>query len=140
MGGRAVGLVSTLLITRFITPKDYGSVNVTFSLTHSADYFSRLGLFHYVVTNPKADRSTVFHASAMNLVMALVTFADTVCAKVKIPPGPAAWKISKLDSFFELSVQNKLTEVLLFAEPLRLLGAAGGVGGAASVVALATLE
>ena len=63
-------------------------------------------------------------------MVVLVTFADTICTNPKGPPGLVAWYISKLDSLSDLSVQNKLTDVLLAAEPLRALGAAGTLVGA----------
>ncbi|HEX3772971.1 MAG TPA: oligosaccharyltransferase, partial [Polyangiaceae bacterium] len=43
MGSRAVGLIGTLVVTRFIAPAEYGEVTVAAVLVMSANQFSTIG-------------------------------------------------------------------------------------------------
>lgn len=61
---RSLSLVGTLLITRFLTPDDYGQVSAAAVVTMSANYFSQLGIGQYVAAHPKASRAETFHATA----------------------------------------------------------------------------
>jgi len=75
MGSRAIGLVGTLVITRFIAPEEYGEVTVAAVLAMTANQLSSVGLGQYLVARPEAPRSTAFHITTFHVclgVLALV--------------------------------------------------------------------
>jgi PST family polysaccharide transporter len=75
LGGRVVGLVCTIIITRYLDKAEYGAVMVAISLVLTADEFSRLGLLQYVVAKPDAGRRMAFHASFFHLLFGLLALA-----------------------------------------------------------------
>ena len=68
VGSRALGLVGTLVLTRFVAPHDYGEVGVAAVLVLMVQQFSTLGLGQYVIAKPDADRSIAFHATFYHLL------------------------------------------------------------------------
>jgi PST family polysaccharide transporter len=69
MGSRAVGLIGTLVVTRFIAPAEYGEVTVAAVLVMSANQFSTVGFGQYLVAKPDAPRSVAFHATTYHFVL-----------------------------------------------------------------------
>ncbi|MCC6748436.1 MAG: oligosaccharide flippase family protein [Deltaproteobacteria bacterium] len=64
--------MSTLLITRYVSPGDYGELSVAVVLVYTTDVLSRFGLFQYFLAKPEADRADIFHATVYNLVLILL--------------------------------------------------------------------
>ena len=75
MGSRAIGLVGTLVITRFIAPGEYGEVTVAAVLVMTANQFSTIGLGQYLVARPDAPRSAAFHATIFHFFLGLLALA-----------------------------------------------------------------
>jgi PST family polysaccharide transporter len=67
IGSRAIGLVGTLIVTRFIAPAEYGEVSVAAVLVLTANQLSTLGLGQYLIANPDAGRSVGFHATLYHI-------------------------------------------------------------------------
>lgn len=74
VGSRAIGLVGTLIITRFIAPAEYGEVTVAAVLVMTAQQLSTLGLGQYLIANPDAGRGAAFHVTAYHSLLGLVAF------------------------------------------------------------------
>lgn len=72
LASRSLSIVGTLLITRFLTPEDYGQVSAAAVVTLSTNYFSQLGIGQYVAAHPKATRAETFHATAYLFAAGLV--------------------------------------------------------------------
>jgi len=72
VGGRALGLIGTLLITRFLTPDEYGQVNTAWIFVASVGMFAAFGFGQYIVANPKEDDEVVFHATVYNQLTTLI--------------------------------------------------------------------
>lgn len=75
VGARAIGLISTLVLTRFIPPAEYGAVSVATIIVLTASNLTGFGLFHYVLATPDAKRSTIFHATFYHSVVGVLAFA-----------------------------------------------------------------
>lgn len=72
MGSRAIGLVGTLLVTRFVAPAEYGEVMVAAVLVMTANQLSTLGIGQYIIVRPDAPRSVAFHATAFHVGLGLL--------------------------------------------------------------------
>jgi PST family polysaccharide transporter len=72
IGARAIGLIGTLIVTRFVAPSDYGEVSVAAVLVLTANQFSTLGLGQYLIANPDAGRSAGFHATLYHVVLGVL--------------------------------------------------------------------
>ncbi len=72
LGARGIGLISTLIITRYLSPQEYGEVSVAVVLVLTADQLTQCGLFCYIVAKPQAGRSTVFHITVYNMLLAII--------------------------------------------------------------------
>ncbi len=68
LGSRVVTVVGTLFLTRYLAPDAYGEVIVAATVVLTANQLVNLGVGHYVVSKPTADREVVFHATAYYLV------------------------------------------------------------------------
>ncbi|HEV8547658.1 MAG TPA: oligosaccharide flippase family protein [Polyangiaceae bacterium] len=73
VGARAIGLLSTLVLARFLTPSEYGEVTVAAVLVMTASQLSTLGFGQFLIANPAAPRSTAFHVTVFHLVSGLLT-------------------------------------------------------------------
>jgi len=74
VGGRLVGLIGTLILTRFLAPAEYGAVSVAIVVVTTAHFLSSAGFGQYVVANPKAGPDVVFHAFVYHFGSGLVGF------------------------------------------------------------------
>jgi PST family polysaccharide transporter len=63
VGSRGIGLVGTLLLTRFLDPETYGEASLAYLVVASTQMISNCGLPQYLVAKPKEGRSAAFHAS-----------------------------------------------------------------------------
>src|SRR5262245_44845774 len=75
MGGRAVGVIGTLVITRFLAPDDIGEVSDAAILAMTASWITIWGFGQYTVVNGRgADKAEVtWHATFFYFVLGLVS-------------------------------------------------------------------
>ncbi len=75
MGGRAVGVIGTLVITRFLSPHTIGEVSDAAILTMTANWITIWGFGqYYVVKGRGADRAeVVWHATFFYLVLGILS-------------------------------------------------------------------
>lgn len=66
---RAIGLVATLVITRFVTPGEYGEVTVAVVLTLTVNQLSTIGWGQYLVSKPDAPPSAAFHVTTFHVCL-----------------------------------------------------------------------
>ena len=72
VGARLVGLVGTLIVTRFVGPDDYGEVTVAAVLAMTANQVSTIGLGQYLVSRPDAGRAAAFHATTYHVLLGVL--------------------------------------------------------------------
>jgi PST family polysaccharide transporter len=78
MLARGIGLVGTLVITRYLSPHAVGEVTVAMVLVMTAHQFSLLGLGHYVASKPDGGREAAFHSTVITLATGLVAIGGAV--------------------------------------------------------------
>src|SRR5690606_37312455 len=78
IGGRGLGLVGTLVLTRFLAPEAYGEVSIATVIVMIVNAFVALGFGQYVVANPKAGREVGFHATFYHVVLGTVVLTGLV--------------------------------------------------------------
>jgi lipopolysaccharide exporter len=83
IGSRAIGLIGTLVITRFVAPDEYGEVMIAAVLVMTAQQLSTLGLGQYLIAHPEASRAAAFHVTAFHIALGAVAFV------VLLAVGPA---------------------------------------------------
>ena len=86
LGSRALGLVGTLVVTRFIDPGAYGEVMAASIYTVLANQFSTVGVGQYVIAKQKAGREVVWHATVVHLALGAIAFA--IAYALRGPMGP----------------------------------------------------
>jgi PST family polysaccharide transporter len=69
---RALGLVGTLLLIRYVDPDAYGQVSDATVLVLTANQLSTLGVGIYVIANPKAGRDVTFHATILHITLGVL--------------------------------------------------------------------
>jgi PST family polysaccharide transporter len=69
---RGIGLIGTLVITRYLAPDAVGDVQVAVVLVTTAHQFSLLGLGHYVASKPDGGREAAFHSTLITAATGLV--------------------------------------------------------------------
>jgi len=147
MGSRALGLIGTLVVTRFVSPTEYGEVTVAAVLVMTANQFSTAGLGQYIVARPDAPREAAFHATVFHVVLGvaalvlLFAFGDRLGAAVDAPrmqrflPGLALAMLFDRVAFVP---ERVLARDLRFG-PLSLTRAGGDVAYTVVSVGLAAL-
>ena len=75
LGARVVGLVGTLVITRFLAPDIMGEVAVAVVTVKTARELTEVAFGQYVVVKTKDDPGAVYHALFYSVVTVLVTGA-----------------------------------------------------------------
>jgi lipopolysaccharide exporter len=78
MLGRAIGLVGTLVITRYLSPDAVGEVQVAVVLVTTAHFFSLLGLGHYIASKPEAGPDAAFHSTVITAGTGVVAIGGAV--------------------------------------------------------------
>ncbi len=74
MGTRAVGLIGTLLLTRFIAPADFGEVSAAAVCVLSAKQLTSFAFGQYVIAN-KSPAAVAFQATALNFILSVFAMA-----------------------------------------------------------------
>jgi lipopolysaccharide exporter len=90
LGTRVLGLVGTMVLTRFVAPYDFGEVSAATILALTANQFSNLGVGTYVIAHPQAGRETIFHATFVHLTLGLLAFALLLAAAGRFGPALGA--------------------------------------------------
>lgn len=74
LGTRGIGLLSTLILTRFVTREDYGeAVAVAANFAFLAHRISSTGGGQYIVAHPDAPRRFAFHMTVYHLLLGAIT-------------------------------------------------------------------
>jgi len=74
---RMITVVSTVILTRYLTPAVQGDVNIAFVIISTSALLTSLGMAQYIVAHPRSERSVTFHASVIFLVAGFVGFGIT---------------------------------------------------------------
>lgn len=72
MLARLLGVVGTLVLTRFVAPSDYGEVSAATVLVLSANQFATLGLGQYVIAKQGGGPAVGFHATVFHVGLGVV--------------------------------------------------------------------
>ncbi len=75
LGARLVGLLGTLVITRFLSPEVMGEVGVAVVAVLTAQFASDFAFGQYIVVKSKDDPGAVFHAFFFNLISTILAAA-----------------------------------------------------------------
>jgi lipopolysaccharide exporter len=75
IGSRALGLLGTLVVTRFVGPSDYGEVTVAAVVVMTANQISTIGFGQFLIARPDAPRSVAFHATLFHLAFGAMAAA-----------------------------------------------------------------
>lgn len=86
VGARAIGLVGTLVITRFVAPAEYGEVTVAAVLGMTANQFSTIGWGQYLVSRPDAPRSMAFHVTVFHIGLGVLALCALLLAGDLLSP------------------------------------------------------
>ncbi len=87
LGSRALGMIGTLLLVRWVAPEEYGVVGVAAVVMMTASQVSTLGAGVYVIAHPSAGRAVAFHATVIHLVLGLLVLGGTLA----VGPWLAPW-------------------------------------------------
>jgi PST family polysaccharide transporter len=86
MGARLVGVIGTLVITRFLAPEIIGGVAVASVLVLTANQLSIFGFGHYLIAKPTSGRPAAFHASFYHLTFGVVALAVVLLGRDELTP------------------------------------------------------
>lgn len=75
LGSRAVGLLGTVVLTRFLPPSVMGEIAIATAVVITARSATRYGFGQYVMSRSDPSSETIFHAAFFNIVFGLVAFA-----------------------------------------------------------------
>lgn len=78
IGGRAIGVVGTLIITRYLDPEAVGDVGTAMILVMTVGWLTSIGFNQYVIVRARGDHATevIWHASTVSLTLAALGFGS----------------------------------------------------------------
>lgn len=91
VGGRAIGVIGTLIITRFLAPSEVGEVGTAAIIVTSVNWLTTLGFGQYVIVRGRTEPGPepIWHATVASYVLGVIAlglvalFADQVGALVR---------------------------------------------------------
>jgi PST family polysaccharide transporter len=117
IGSRAIGLVGTLLLARYLAPTEYGIVMAASIAATTASSVTTFGVGIYLVSEPEISRVETFHASCWFLATGAI--ALTVALLAGGPLGQ--WSGAPgLEAFLPVFLLSMLLERILYI-PERIL-------------------
>jgi lipopolysaccharide exporter len=72
---RALALLGTIIIVRFLAPAEYGQVQNASVLVLTASQFATLGVGAYIIAFPRSGRSIAFHATVIHVGLGVLAVA-----------------------------------------------------------------
>ncbi len=87
LGSRLVSLLSTLLLTRYIAPEDYGEVQNTFVIVWMIDLLTQVGLPQYIASRADVTPKKIAHAVFYFHLFGVIGL--TLCLFLARPLGPS---------------------------------------------------
>jgi PST family polysaccharide transporter len=72
---RGVGVLGTLIMTRFLAPEVMGEVTTATVLAFTASWATQLGLTQYVMLRARGGPDPIFHATVMGVVLSSVALS-----------------------------------------------------------------
>lgn len=149
IGGRAVGVIGTLILTRFLAPEDIGEVSDAAILCMTANWITIWGFGQYTIVKGRGDQRTevTWHATFFYLVLGVLSLGvvaliggrlmpllDAPDAAMYVPPLALAFFIRRLGAMPE----RILTQNMNF-RPSGLALAFGELAFTATALPLAAL-
>jgi PST family polysaccharide transporter len=155
IGSRVIGLVGTLLLTRFLEPEVLGETSIAAVVVLTAHVVSNCGLSQYIVARPNEGRAAAFHATFYFLLLGAIALGVAVLLGgplgsffhapgiVKYIPGMALAmlfeRVATIQDrilvrdmrFRSVSLQRSFGEIVYAVVSVALAGA--GCGGAALI-------
>jgi lipopolysaccharide exporter len=92
---RAVGLVGTLILARFLTPAEYGEVTAASIVAMTTSTVTTLGIGTYLVSSTEASRDEIFHAA----LFFIGTGVLAVAAMLVLAGPVGSWTDTHLERF-----------------------------------------
>lgn len=95
LGGRVIGALGTLVLTRYLNPDVMGEVGVAWVLVLTSQVATCAGFGQYVVAHPSAGPSAGFHVTALStgaiavVSLLLLVFGQPLCHLVNAPSAIA---------------------------------------------------
>ena len=86
LGSRAIGLVGTLLLTRFIAPDEYGLVSAALITVMTAAYLTNLQFGQYIIVKGYRVRGVAFHAAVTHVGLGWTAIAIAFLARDILEP------------------------------------------------------
>ena len=77
---RSIGLISTLILARVLTPNDFGIVAISVLVVHFCDALSATGSQQYIVQKTDVDSDDVNSAWTIDIIMKLALWIILVLA------------------------------------------------------------
>ena len=69
LGSRAIGLLGTLLLTRFIAPDEYGQISTAAITVMTASFLANLQCGQYIIMKGYKESGVAFHAAVCHVCL-----------------------------------------------------------------------
>jgi PST family polysaccharide transporter len=86
LGTRVISVIATLLVTRYLSPDEYGAVVGSVIVTQTCITLSQMGLTHYVVVKPDAGPLVAFHVTFYTNVACMLALAFVHLTRAWVGP------------------------------------------------------
>jgi lipopolysaccharide exporter len=84
VGSRLLGLVATLIITRFVAPAEYGSVMAAWAIVQTTTVLASIAPGQYIVVFPKSGPQVTFHVTFYLVVLCFTALTITYLLRIPL--------------------------------------------------------
>ena len=102
IGGRAIGVLGTLIVTRFLAPDVVGEVGAAMIIVMTANWLTSIGFGQYVIVRGRTEPGpeVVWHAN-----VAVIGLGAIALGAVALLAHPVAWLVNSAVAAFGSTVQ-----------------------------------
>lgn len=104
LAARALSLVGTVLIVKFLTPAQYGAIQSASVVVLTASQFATLGVGPYIISFPRSGRVVAFHATFIHVTLGALALLLTWAFADRLGPFFDAPNLSEFVPGLVLSV------------------------------------
>ncbi len=80
VGSRAITIISTFVLTRYLAPAVQGEVNLAFVLVGTTGAATTIGVSQFIAAHPKEGRATAFHGTVLVLLLGVISCLAAVAS------------------------------------------------------------
>ncbi len=114
IGGRAIGVIGTLIVTRYLSPDAIGDVGTAMILVMTMSWLTSIGIGQYVIVRGRGEEAAevIWHATVTSLAFGAIGLGGLALAAAVIGPHVGAHEVSEFVPVLAIAVGIRRISVI----------------------------